>query len=119
MNEIKKINKDRIKLGGIEYRKCLEILGKLNSMSITLKDVKNKAIEANKPYELVEDVLKEVEGFKKYVEELLKEYQILIVGRAITKSRDPGRVIRMFINKMGYDIDTYRLYFDEDEDIDI
>jgi MoxR-like ATPase len=41
-------------------------------MSITLKDVKNKAIEANKPYELVEDVLKEVEGFKKYVEELLK-----------------------------------------------
>ena len=72
MNEIKKINKDRIKLGGIEYRKCLEILGKLNSMSITLKDVKNKAIEANKPYELVEDVLKEVEGFKKYVEELLK-----------------------------------------------
>ncbi|AAB99456.1 D-arabino 3-hexulose 6-phosphate formaldehyde lyase isolog [Methanocaldococcus jannaschii DSM 2661] len=51
------------------------------------------------------------------VEELLKEYQILIVGRAITKSKDPGRVIRMFINKMGYDIDTYRLYFDEDEDI--
>jgi bifunctional enzyme Fae/Hps len=23
----------------------------------------------------------------------------------------------MFINKMGYDIDTYRLYFDEDEDV--
>ncbi|CAB3288243.1 ATPase associated with various cellular activities AAA_5 [Methanocaldococcus lauensis] len=72
INEIKKIDKDKIQLGGIEYRKCLEILGKLNSMVITLKDVKNKAIEKNKPYELVDDVLKEVEGVKKYVEELLK-----------------------------------------------
>ncbi|ENN95654.1 bifunctional formaldehyde-activating enzyme/3-hexulose-6-phosphate synthase [Methanocaldococcus villosus KIN24-T80] len=51
------------------------------------------------------------------IDELIKNYHILIVGRAITKSKDPSRMIRAFLNKMGYDIDTYRLYYDEDEDL--
>ncbi len=50
------------------------------------------------------------------IDNLIKSYDIIIVGRAITKSRDPGRVVRYILNKMGYDIDTYRLYFDEDEE---
>jgi bifunctional enzyme Fae/Hps len=53
------------------------------------------------------------------VDELIKNYDILIVGRAITKSRDPGRVARMFVNRLGDDIEQYRLYLDEDEEIDI
>ncbi|AEF96012.1 AAA family ATPase [Methanotorris igneus] len=72
MGELKKINKDRLPLGGIEYRKVLEILGKINSIAITLKDVKRKAEENGKPSEFVEEVLKEAEGLKNYVEGLLK-----------------------------------------------
>ncbi|ADG13936.1 Orotidine 5'-phosphate decarboxylase [Methanocaldococcus infernus ME] len=49
------------------------------------------------------------------IDKLINSYEIIIVGRAITKSRDPGRVVRFILNKMGYDIDTYRLYYDEDD----
>ncbi|WP_423792063.1 bifunctional 5,6,7,8-tetrahydromethanopterin hydro-lyase/3-hexulose-6-phosphate synthase [Methanocaldococcus indicus] len=49
------------------------------------------------------------------IDKLIEIYDIVVVGRAITKSKDPGRVVRYILNKMGYDIDTYRLYFDEDE----
>lgn len=51
------------------------------------------------------------------VEELKDKYDILVVGRGITKSRDPGRIARAIVNKLGEDIDQYRLYLDEDEDI--
>ncbi|WP_423792601.1 AAA family ATPase [Methanocaldococcus indicus] len=72
VSEFKKIDKDRLGLGGIEYRKCLEILGKLNSMLLSLKNAKNKAIENEKPHNLIDDVIREVEGFKKYIENILK-----------------------------------------------
>ncbi len=49
------------------------------------------------------------------IDKLIKLYDIVIIGRAITKSREPSRVVRYILNKMGYDIDTYRLYYDEDE----
>jgi len=52
------------------------------------------------------------------IDELKTKYDILVVGRGITKSRDPGRVARAIVNKLGDDIEQYRLYLDEDEDID-
>ncbi|ENN96672.1 ATPase [Methanocaldococcus villosus KIN24-T80] len=72
VNELKNIDKERIKLGGVEYRKCLEILGKLNSMVLTLKEVRAKAIDENKPHQYIDDTIEEIYSFKKYVEELLK-----------------------------------------------
>jgi len=51
------------------------------------------------------------------IDELKTKYDILVVGRGITKSRDPGRVARAIVNKLGDDIEQYRLYLDEDEDI--
>ena len=53
------------------------------------------------------------------IDELKTKYDILVVGRGITKSRDPGRVARAIVNKLGDDIEQYRLYLDEDEDIDL
>ena len=52
------------------------------------------------------------------IDELKTKFDILVVGRGITKSRDPGRVARAIVNKLGDDIEQYRLYLDEDEDID-
>ncbi len=52
------------------------------------------------------------------IDELKTKYDILVVGRGITKSRDPGRIARAIVNKLGDDIEQYRLYLDEDEDID-
>ncbi|HIQ32214.1 MAG TPA: bifunctional 5,6,7,8-tetrahydromethanopterin hydro-lyase/3-hexulose-6-phosphate synthase [Methanothermococcus okinawensis] len=49
------------------------------------------------------------------IEELKEKYDIIVVGRGITRSRDPGRVARAIINKLGEDIDQYRL--EEDEDV--
>ncbi|HIQ38382.1 MAG TPA: bifunctional 5,6,7,8-tetrahydromethanopterin hydro-lyase/3-hexulose-6-phosphate synthase [Methanothermococcus okinawensis] len=53
------------------------------------------------------------------IEELKERYHIIVVGRGITKSRDPGRVARAIVNKLGDDIDQYRLYLEEDEDVPI
>lgn len=51
------------------------------------------------------------------IEDLKNKYDILVVGRGITKSREPARVARAIVNKLGDDIEQYRLYLDEDEDI--
>lgn len=51
------------------------------------------------------------------VDEIKDRYDIIVVGRGITKSRDPGRTARAIVNKLGDDIEQYRLYLDEDEDI--
>jgi len=53
------------------------------------------------------------------IEKLKNRYHIIVVGRGITKSRDPGRVARAIVNKLGDDIDQYRLYLEEDEDVPI
>ncbi len=52
------------------------------------------------------------------IDDLKNKYDVIIMGRGITKSREPGRVVRSILNRLGGDIDQYRLYLDEDEDID-
>ncbi|HIP83928.1 MAG TPA: bifunctional 5,6,7,8-tetrahydromethanopterin hydro-lyase/3-hexulose-6-phosphate synthase [Methanothermococcus okinawensis] len=50
------------------------------------------------------------------IEELKNRYHIIVVGRGITKAKDPGWVVRAILNKLGEDID-YRLPLEEDEDV--
>jgi len=90
-------------------------------------DLETKARETGKPLETKWGNVSDVKGFSKLVavaggltpeaskEALARGADIIVVGRYITKSREPRRAAEDFLQHMPPDADTMRLILDEDE----